>query len=302
MDTPNKIGVIGLGAMGQGIAGNLNIKGYEVVGFDVRPEALELLVKRGGRAVKSLADLGSECDVIISFVVNDEQTEQIIFSEDGLLAHWSAGSVLITCSTMPPAYVTELAIRLKEHGIDLIDAPVTGGAVGADNGTLTTMAAGAKSIFERVRPVLEAFSGRVFYLGEAGAGSRMKVVNQLLCGVHLAAAGEALAMAQRQGLPLDVTFEILAGGAAGSWMFKDRGPRMIADDFAIARSTIDVFVKDLLLVADAARVDRYVTPLASAALLSFLSMSGRGDGKLDDAAIVRYFKDAFPRTPKSAAA
>jgi len=302
MNSVNKVGLVGLGAMGQGVAKNLLSKGYEVVGFDIRSEALKLFVEKGGRAAECLSGLGGECNTVISFVVNDEQTEQLLFDKDGLLSGLRAGSVLIACSTMAPAYVMELASRLKTREIELIDAPVTGGAVGADNGTLTVMAGGEKKTFEQARPILEAFGSRVFYLGEAGAGSRMKVVNQLLCGVHLAAAGEALAMAQRQGLPMDATFEILAGGAAGSWMFKDRGPRMIAEDFSIARSTIDIFVKDLLLVSDAARADRYVAPLASTALLAFLSMSGRGDGKLDDAAIVRYFKDAFPRSSKSAAA
>ncbi len=296
MNSPSKVGLVGLGAMGQGVAKNLIEKGYEVIGFDIRSEALDRLFKIGGHEARSLADLGRACDVVISFVVNDEQTEDILFSDNGLMTHWRAGSILITCSTMPPAYVEDLAGRLKEREVELIDAPVTGGAVGAENGTLTMMAAGAKATFDQILSILKSFTRSVYYLGLAGAGSRMKVVNQLLCGVHLAAAGEALAMAQRQGLPMDVTFEILAGGAAGSWMFKDRGPRMIAEDFSTARSTIDIFVKDLLLVADAARANRYATPLASAALLSFLSMSGRGDGGLDDAAVVRYFEDAFPRS------
>ncbi len=125
----------------------------------------------------------------------------------------------------------------------------------------------------------------------------MKVINQLLCGVHLAAAGEAMAMARRQGLPLDLTLEILAGGAGSSWMLQDRGPRMVTGDFSVPRSAIDIFVKDLGLVADAARADRFAAPLAATALLAFLSVSGRGDGGLDDAARDALLHGCLPKRP-----
>ena len=290
------VGLVGLGAMGRGVAANLLAKGFDVVGFDLRPESLDELVAKGGRRAGSLADLARQCGIVVSFVVNAEQTDSVLFGAGALLEGWAGSApVFIACSTMAPAYVTALGARLKASGVALLDAPVTGGAVGAERGRLTIMAAGSTATFERAKPVLAAFGSRIFHLGDrCGAGAQMKVINQLLCGVHLAAAGEAMAMAKRQGLPPDLTLEILAGGAGSSWMLQDRGPRMVSGDFSVPRSAVDIFVKDLGLVADAARADRFAAPLASTALLAFLSLSGRGEGGLDDAAVMRYFMDAYP--------
>jgi 3-hydroxyisobutyrate dehydrogenase len=242
---PECIGLVGLGAMGRGVATNLMAKGYRVIGHDVRDEARDWLVSEGGTFAPSLASLASECRIVVSFVVNDAQTEAVLFGTEGLVDTLAPGSVFVACSTMPPAYVAELEDRLARRSIALIDAPVSGGAAGAAKGKLTVMAAGNRASFERVEPVLATFGAHVYHLGEkAGAGAQMKVINQLLCGVHLSAAGEALALAQRQGLPLDVTLEILSSGAAASWMLKDRGPRMVAQTFGDVTSAVVIFVKD----------------------------------------------------------
>ena len=279
-------GLVGIGAMGRGVATNLLAKGHTVVGFDVRPEVRGWLEERGGRFAGSLAELGRQCDVVVSFVVDDAQTEAILFGPDGLVGTLARGAVVVTCSTMPPAYVSALGERLSKHSIDLVDAPVTGGAAGAAKGTLTVMAAGSSTAFARVKPVLEAFGGRIYHLGEKpGAGSQLKVINQLLCGVHLAAAGEALALARRQGLPLDMTLEVLSSGAASSWMLGDRGPRMVREAFGEVTSAVDIFVKDLGLVLQAARDSRFAAPLAATAFNAFLAVSGRGMGRWDDSAV-----------------
>ncbi|MFN9774215.1 MAG: NAD(P)-dependent oxidoreductase [Burkholderiales bacterium] len=290
------VGLVGLGAMGRGVAMNLIAKGHELIGFDVQPAMRPWLEDRGGRFVETLAEMGARCDVVISFVVNDAQTEAVLFGEGGLVGALSENSVFVACSTMPPAYVRGLGDRLKSHGIALVDAPVTGGAVGAAKGTLTIMGAGDSSAFARVRPYLEAFGSNVHHLGETpGAGAQLKVINQLLCGVHLAAAGEALALAKRQGLPLDKTLEILRSGSASSWMLGDRGPRMVSDAFDDVTSAVDIFVKDLGLVLDAARDVRFAAPLASSAFNAFVSVSGRGLGKWDDSAVTcGYARDPYP--------
>ena len=281
------VGLVGLGAMGRGVAGNLMAKGFGVVGFDIRAEMRDWLTERGGTFASSLRDLGERCGVVVSFVVNDAQTEAVLFSEPGLAASLAKGSVFVACSTMPPAYVSRLEDRLATRSISLSDAPVTGGAAGAEQGTLTVMAAGATAAFERVRPVLAAFGARIYHVGDrAGAGAQLKVINQLLCGVHLAAAGEALALARRQGLPLDATLEVLRSGSASSWMLGDRGPRMAAQAFGDVTSAVDIFVKDLGLVLDAARDSRFPAPLASAAYNAFLDVSGRGMGRWDDSAVM----------------
>ena len=284
------VGVVGLGAMGRGVAANLLKNGFPVVGRDINPEALTWLESIGGSAAVNAASITSVCAVIVSFVVNDKQTEEVLFGQDGLAATMQPGSVFIACSTMSPKYVRGLAVRLQKMQIHLIDAPVTGGQVGAQQGSLTVMVAGDPDVFERVRPVLSTFGGNLFFLGtEQGQGSQMKVINQLLCGVHIAAAAEALAMAKRSGLPLEITLEILKSGSASSWMLGDRGPRMVAESFDQVTSAVDIFVKDMGLVLDSARESSFAASMAHAAFLQFIQASGHGLGKLDDAAVIRNY-------------
>jgi len=185
-----------------------------------------------------------------------------------------------------------LAPRLAALGLGLVDAPVTGGQVGAQAGTLTVMCAGVPAHVERARPVLEAFGRRVYVMGEqAGQGAQMKVINQLLCGVHIAAAAEAMALARHHALPLETSLEILRSGAANSWMLGDRGPRMARAAWDEVTSAVDIFVKDLGLVLDDARAARMPAPVASAAFHGFLGASARGWGRLDDSAVMRGYTD-----------
>lgn len=271
--------------MGRGAAINLLKHNFEVIGFDVRKESLDWLREQGGVPVPSIEQLASKVKIVISFVVNSEQTESVLYGNSGLIEKLSKDSVVIACSTMDPTYVKNLCQRMSKDGIALVDAPVTGGASGAMKGTLTIMGSGDPTAFEIARPVLAAFGTNVYYLGAAGAGAQMKVLNQLLCGVHLAAAGEAIAMAKKQGLPLSTTLEILSKGAASSWMLADRGPRMISETFDNPASAVDIFVKDMSLVLDAARQNKFPAHLAHAAYLKFIEASARGLGALDDSAV-----------------
>ncbi|MDM0107720.1 NAD(P)-dependent oxidoreductase [Variovorax sp. J22R24] len=290
MNTKTKVGFIGLGAMGRGAVANLLAKGYDVVGCDVRADALDWLRAEGGTPASSLAEMAGQVHIVVCFVVNSQQTEAVLFGNGGLVGRLPAGAVFIACSTMDPGYVRALEGRLAQHSIALIDAPVTGGAIGAERGSLTIMGSGTREAFEVARPVLETFGAHVHYLGLAGSGAQMKVLNQLLCGVHLAAAGEALALAKRQGLPLDLTLEILCSGAAGSWMLADRGPRMIAGRFDHITSAVDIFVKDMSLVLDATRESRFPAALAHAAYLAFLGTAARGLGAQDDSAVTTHYE------------
>ena len=284
------IGLVGLGAMGRGVADNLLAKGFAVAGFDVNPAALHWLRERGGEVPDDAAELAARADIVVSFVVDDKQTEEVLFGGFGLARALRKGSILVACSTMPPSYVRTLGTRLGELGIHLLDAPVTGGMVGAQKGTLTVMVGGPAAALERARPVLSTFGARIFHLGEQnGAGAQMKVINQLLCGVHIVAAAEGLALAQKHGLPLETTLEILRSGSASSWMLGDRGPRMARGAFDEVTSAVDIFVKDMGLVVDAARESRVAAPLAHMAFLSFLAASGKGWGMQDDSAVMRNY-------------
>ena len=284
------IGLVGLGAMGRGVAANLERDGFEIFGCDVRPESRSAL-SHDARFTTRPAELGAACEIIVSFVVNDAQTEELLFGAGGAAASMRRGSIFVMCSTVPPAYARDLGPRLAKLGVALIDSPVTGGAAGAAKGSLTIMASGPKDEFLRVRPVLESFGARIYHLGEEnGAGSRMKVINQLLCGVHLAAAGEALAMAKRQGLPLETVHEILCSGSASSWMLNDRGPRMVKADWDTITSAVDIFVKDTNLVLDAARESGCAVPLTQVANQAFRAASASGLGRKDDSAVMRFFE------------
>ncbi len=286
------VGLVGLGVMGRGVALNIIKSGFKLLGRDVNPESLTWLTSIGGHIAQTPVAMTSECDVIVSFVVNDAQTEDVLFGEQGLAATMKPDSVFIACSTMPPKYVKDLSERLAKLKIHLLDAPVSGGKNGALNGTLTVMMAGDSAICERVKPVLSSFGGNIFSLGsEAGKGSQMKVINQLLCGVHIAAAAEALAMAKRNGLPLDTSLEILKSGAASSWMLADRGPRMVTESFDDVASAVDIFVKDLSLVLDSARQSTFPASMAHAAFLQFIEASSHGHGRQDDSAVIRNYTD-----------
>ena len=286
------VGLIGLGAMGKGVAGNLLSKGFQVVGKDIHPESMQWLQEKGGVAVDSLQQMAARCDVVISYVVNDVQTEMVLFGKEGIVPFLKPGSTVITCSTMPPAYTRALSDRLAAKHIHYIDAPVSGGRVGAEKGTLTVMAAAPKAVFDRMQPLLHAMGSKLFYLGEeAGKGSQMKVINQLLCGVHIAAAGEALAMAKQNGLPLETTLEVLMSGAASSWMLGDRGKRMVTESFDDVASAVDIFVKDLGLVVDAARASKFPAHLAHTAFLQFTQASSRGWGQQDDSAVMKNYTE-----------
>lgn len=285
-----KIGLIGLGAMGRGVAVNLLAKNFEVIGFDIRSEMEDWMSQQGGSFTKELTDLAKQCQTIVCFVVNDTQTEEVLFGANGLAKNLKPGSVFIACSTLPPAYVHDLGRRLAALGIELIDSPVTGGAAGAAKGALTIISAGKTDIYEKIKPVLAAFGSKLFFVGERhGAGSQLKVINQLLCGVHLAAAGEALALAERQGLPLDITHQVLCSGSAFSWMLNDRGPRMTNEKFSNVTSAVDIFVKDLGLVLDTAKDSKFSASLASAAFNALIDVSGRGMGAWDDSAVICHY-------------
>lgn len=286
------VGLVGLGVMGRGVALNIIKSGFKLLGRDVNPDSLTWLTSIGGHIAQTPIEMTNECDVIVSFVVNDAQTEDVLFGEQGLAATMKPDSVFIACSTMPPKYVKDLSQRLAKLKIHLVDAPVSGGKNGALNGSLTVMMAGDPAICERVKPVLSSFGGNIFSLGsEAGKGSQMKVINQLLCGVHIAAAAEALAMAKRNGLPLDTSLEILKSGAASSWMLADRGPRMVTESFDDVASAVDIFVKDLGLVLDSARQSTFPASMAHAAFLQFIEASSHGHGRQDDSAVIRNYTD-----------
>ncbi|WP_407530819.1 NAD(P)-dependent oxidoreductase [Methylobacterium oryzisoli] len=280
---------LGLGAMGRPMAGNLVRKGFAVRGYDLRPESRSAFAAAGGTAAGSVAEAAAGAGTLVLMVVNAAQAEAALFA-DGALAALAPQAAVILMATCPPDAVAQLAARVEATGRRFVDAPVSGGVVGAEGASLTIMAAADPEVLATVRPVLDALGTRVFHVGtRAGQGATVKAVNQLLCGVHIAAAAEALSLAEKVGVDLAVVLEILSGSSAASWMLRDRGPRMLEAEPRIT-SAVDIFVKDLGIVLEAGRDQKAAMPLASLAHQLFLATSGRGDGGADDSQVIRSYR------------
>jgi len=288
--TTRKVGFIGLGAMGTGMALRLVGAGLTVAGYDVRADAAQALGRAGGRAAASPADAARDADALVVMVVNADQTDAVLFGKDGAVETLPKGALVMVSTTVPASYIRGLATRLAEHGYQLLDAPVSGGTVGAESGKLTIMAAGTPEAFARAEPILAATAGKVYRLGDApGMGSAVKTVNQLLAGVHIAAAAEAMALGAKAGIDPRVLFEVISNSAGMSWMFNNRVPHMLDGDYT-PKSAVEIFVKDLGLVLDTGHELRFPLPLSASAHQLFLAASASGHGREDDSAVVKVFE------------
>ena len=292
MNTKNNllsVGLIGLGAMGNGMAQSLRRAGYAPYVFDVRADVALAFANDGGTACKSLAELGAACDVVVSVVVNAAQTESVLFGQDGCAASMKPGSVFIMCSTVDPNWSVALEARLAALGILYIDAPISGGAAKAASGEMTMMTAGKPEAYALAEPLLNAMAAKVYKLGDsAGAGSKVKIINQLLAGVHIAAAAEAMALGLREGVNPEALYEVITHSAGYSWMFENRMAHVLAADYT-PLSAVDIFVKDLGLVLDMARASKFPLPLSSTAHQMFMQASTAGFAKEDDSAVIKIF-------------
>ncbi|KAA0124047.1 NAD(P)-dependent oxidoreductase [Methylobacterium sp. P1-11] len=285
----HRAAVIGLGSMGSGMAGSLLRAGFSVAACDVNPEAVARFAAAGGRAAANPAEAARDADVVVSVVVNAAQTEAVLFGESGAAAAMPEGAVFVSSATMDPAVARALAARLEATGRHYLDAPMSGGAARAADGGLTFLASGSASAFAKARPALDAMAGTLYELGdEAGQGAAFKMINQLLAGVHIAAACEAIAFAAKQGLDLRRVYEVITKSAGNSWMFENRVPHILDADYS-PKSAVDIFVKDLGIVQDMARAEKYPVPVAAAALQMFLMASGAGMGRDDDASVARLY-------------
>jgi putative dehydrogenase len=283
------VGFIGLGSMGLPMAKNLATRGFRVRGFDIRPAAMGALSEAGGSPASSAADAAVGADAYVLMVVNAAQAEAILF-QDGALTTLPENGTVVLMATCPPAAVEDIAGRVVAAGRRFVDAPVSGGTVGATAATLTIMAATPKATFDAIKPVLTAMGEKVFHVGESpGQGAMVKTVNQLFCGVHIAVAAEAFSLAAKVGVDMRILLEIVSGSAASSWMLKDRGPRMLQEEPEVT-SAVDIFVKDLGIVLQAGRDTKAALPLAAVAHQMFLATSGRGDGNADDSQVIRAYK------------
>jgi 3-hydroxyisobutyrate dehydrogenase len=283
------IGIIGLGAMGKGMASSLRRAGYQVHVCDVRLEAAQAFAAEGGVACANPTEVAAHCEVVVSVVVNAAQTEAVLFGDGGAAAALRRGSVFVMCSTVDPNWSIALEARLAEQGILYLDAPISGGAAKAASGQMTMMTAGSAEAYAKVGAALDAMAAKVYRLGDkAGAGSKVKIINQLLAGVHIAAAAEAMALGIREGVDAKDIYEVITNSAGNSWMFENRMAHVLAGDYT-PLSAVDIFVKDLGLVLDTARSSKFPLPLSATAHQMFMQASSAGHGREDDSAVIKIF-------------
>lgn len=259
-----RVGFIGLGIMGLGMARNLLKAGFSVCVWNRTTSKAEGLVGEGATVGKSPADVAAQSDIIITCVSDTPDVEAVILGEEGVIHGAQAGSLLVDCSTISPQATQAIAEKLGEKGVKMLDAPISGGSEGAANGTLSIMVGGAAEDFARAMPAFEAMGNTITHVGETGAGQTVKLVNQVLVVGNCLAMCEALLLAQAGGVDLQKAFDAVSKGAAGSWMFTNRGPQIIDRDWRPG-FTVALQQKDLRLVLEAA--DQLGVPLPGTGLI-----------------------------------
>lgn len=284
----NNAAVFGLGSMGGGMARSLLRAGFRTWGFDVVEAAVAAFVEAGGEAGDT-ATIAPRLDVVVLALLNAEQVESVLFGADGVAGHLRPGAVIIASATVAPDFTRDLCGRCSDMGLLYLDAPMSGGSVKAAAGELSFMASGHEDAFAAAGTALEAMAERVFNLGaDAGAGSAMKAVNQLLAGIHIASMGEAMVFGIGQGIPAERILEVISHSAGNSWMFANRAPHVVDGDYT-PRSAVNIWLKDLAIVREIAAAAGLDTPLTDSALEQFTEAAAAGLGAEDDAAVARLY-------------
>jgi 3-hydroxyisobutyrate dehydrogenase len=289
-----RVGWVGLGAMGLPMARCVVRAGYELAAYDIDPGRAASLAADRVTPAASIAEVASGVDVLVLMVATPGQVEAVLYGDDPAATALPPGAVVMVMATVGPAAVQRWADRLAEQQVDVVDAPVSGGVARAATGDLLVMVSGPQAAVERVQPLVDAMARSAPVVGAApGDGQKVKLVNQLLCGVHIAAAAEALAFAEAMRLDPAATWKVLRGGAAASFMLDDRGARMVHGSDEV-KSALDIFVKDMGLVLDAARDTAYPAPLASAAEQLYLAGRRAGLGRRDDSSVIEVLRGNLP--------
>lgn len=284
----SEYGIIGLGSMGYGIAQSVLRAGHQTFGYDVVPAQEQRFVKEGGSENKLQNVVGS-LDGIMVVVLNAAQTEEVLFGDNGIAPKMKAGSVIVSCATVPPKFAIQNEVRCAEYGVHYLDAPISGGATKAAEGKLSIMASGKPAAFKAAKSLLDATAETVFELGDkSGSGSAMKAVNQMLAGSHIAMMAEAMTFGMTQGIEPDKFLNVISKCAGTSWMLENRAPHIIDGDYT-PRSSVDIWPKDLGIVLDIAASVDFKAPITTAVLQQFVTASEQGLGKEDDAAVAKVY-------------
>ena len=286
--TARTVGFVGLGQMGFGMAANLLKAGHDVLAYDVAAEPLARFAARGGRAARNLAQIGAECPSVMVMVVSGAQVDAVLGGRGGLLDTMTSGTVMV-CSTIALSELLPIAERARARGVTVIDCPVSGGAGGADAGTLTLLCGGETADIEAQRPYLDAVSANVFHLGPLGAGLVGKVANNLIIGVGRLAIGEAFAMARRAGVPLDRLYHTLRTCTADSWMLRSLEGAILRGEYPPATF---LGLKDLTAAVESGRSVHQAMPVTSLARELYQLIDDKLGGLHGSNEVLRYYLEA----------
>ena len=289
--------VVGLGSMGFGIAQSLIRAGYSVYGQDKNLKQQKRLIEEGGYD-KNIPF--NDLQAVIIVVLNEKQTREIIFGQNGISEKLKKNTLIMVCTTVAPDFAKEMASSCNDKGLLYLDAPISGGSKKSAEGKLSYMISGSQKAFEVAKPILDCTSETVFEFGEhVGSGSAMKAVNQMLAGVHIAAMAEAITFGITQGIDPKRFLEVISKCAGTSWMLENRTPHIIDNDYS-PKSSINIWPKDLGIVLDIAKNSNFSAPLTAAALQQFVSAAGSGLGQEDDAAVAKiYARNAGIKLPQN---
>ena len=278
------IAFIGLGIMGEPMAGHLIDAGHDVIGVNRSPEPVDRLAERGARGADTVAEAVTEADIVITMVPDSPDVEDVAYGDDGIYANAKPGTLHIDCSSIRPDVARRLAETGAQHGVKVVDAPVSGGQPGAVEGKLSIMVGGAEADVERARPLLEKMGSTVVHVGEAGAGQTVKAANQLIVAGHLELLAEAIVFLEAHDVDTGAALEVLGGGLAGSTVLDRKAASMIERSFSPG-FRIDLHHKDMGIVTAAARDAGVAIPLGAHVAQLVAALRAQGHGDLDHSAL-----------------
>lgn len=284
-----KIGFIGLGIMGKPMAKNLLKAGYDLVVLDINKPAVEELVALGAKAGQSNVDIANQCEIIITMLPNSPHVKTVVLGEGGIIEAAKPGTIVIDMSSIAPLASREIFAALEAKGIELLDAPVSGGEPKAIDGTLSVMVGGKKEIFDRCYDIMKAMAGSVVYVGESGAGNIAKLCNQIVVAINIAAVSEALILAKKAGVDPDLVFQAIRGGLAGSTVMEAKAPMMMDRNFKPG-FRIDLHIKDLNNVLETSHGVGVSLPLSAQLMEMMQAIKLDGCGVEDHSSIVKYYE------------
>lgn len=284
-----KVGFIGLGIMGKPMAKNLVKAGYKLVVLDHHKEHIEELTAMGAEAGKSNSDIAKKCDVIITMLPNSPQVKEVTLGKDGIIEGAKPGTVLIDMSSIAPLCSREIYAALKKKGIEMLDAPVSGGEPKAIDGTLSVMVGGSKEVFDKYHDLIKVMASSVVYIGGSGAGNTTKLCNQIIVAINIAAVSEALTLAQKAGVDPELVYKAIRGGLAGSTVLDAKAPMMMDRNFKPG-FRIDLHIKDLNNVLETSHDVGVPLPLTAQVMEEMQAIKQDGCGKEDHSSLIKYYE------------